>query len=89
MIGVFFDPTLDAIYKYNRFFKTLLEKNFKSVLNRKDSIVTFYLSFVLLLLKIGPLFKEQNCKQNVFRTYSIGNIKIIIALLVEIITFYI
>lgn len=79
---------LNIGYKQDRFSKTLLEKDLRFVLNRKDGIVTFNLSLVLLLAEVDSVAKKQSCKKETFRVCNIGHIKIIFALLAEVIIFY-
>lgn len=55
ILKVFSNPILNIIYKYGRFFKVLLEKNFKLVLNKKVNLVLFFLYLILLLLKVDPI----------------------------------
>lgn len=52
MLEILFDFSLDVDYKQDKFFKTWLEKNFKFVLDKENNIVTFNLSFILLLAKV-------------------------------------
>lgn len=49
---------LDASHKWGRFFKTLLEKDFKFILNRNNSIIAFNLSFVLLLAEVNLVLEK-------------------------------
>lgn len=65
------------------------EKDFEFVLNRRDNIVVFNISFVLLLAKFDFILKKQGCKRDVLGTCSINYVKIIFALLIEIIELYI
>lgn len=75
-------------YKYNRFFNTLLDKSFKFVSNREKNILVFYLTLILLLVEIDPILEKQSFKKDVFITCGNSYIKIIFALLVKFIAFY-
>lgn len=76
-------------YKRGEFFKSLLEKGLEFVLNKRNNIVTFDLSFILLLIEINCVAEKQNRKKNAFKTRGTGYIKIILAFLTEIVAFYI
>lgn len=58
VLGVFFNFTLDAIHEGGRLAETLMKKSFEFVPNRKNSIVAFHLSFVLLPVIIDPFPEE-------------------------------
>lgn len=75
-------------YKYGRFSKTLLEKNFKFASNRENNIVIFYSSFVLLLIEIDVIAKDQSYKKDMFIAYGIGHVKIIFTLPVKVLIYY-
>ena len=81
-----FDP--DASHKQGGFSKTLLEKSLEFVPNKKDSIVAFNLSFVLLPAEINPVLEEQRRKKDAFVASGPGCIKMILKLLTEVITIY-
>lgn len=54
ILRILLNLNLDTGYKCNKFFKTLL----KFVLNKKNGIVTFNLSFMLLPAKIGFILEK-------------------------------
>lgn len=85
----FFNLALNTIYKHNRFFKALLETNFKFVLSKKISFIFFFLYLVLLLSKLNSIIEKESCKKYIFEVYSDSYLEIIFALLVEVIIFYI
>lgn len=58
MLKILLDFYLNADYKQNRFSKTLTKKDFEFVLNRKNIIIMFYCSFVLLPVEVN-LFPEK------------------------------
>lgn len=58
ILGFFFNFVLDIIYKYDKFSKTLLKKNLELFSNKKDSLVLFFLHFMLLPLKIDFIIKK-------------------------------
>lgn len=65
------------------------KKSFKFVLYKRDGIIAFNSSFMLLLAEIGPISKEQSCERNIFITRSTGHTKIILILSTKVVTFYI
>lgn len=89
ILKVCFDYVLNPIYKYNWFFKALWEKNLKFLLSEKDNLVLLLLYFILLPSKICSIIKNQNYKKGVFIVDGFNYLKIILALLIKIIKFYI
>lgn len=89
MLRIQLDFNLDISYKQCRFLKTLLKKDFEFVLSNRDSIIAFYLSFVLLLAKIDFILEEQDYKKDELAAYDTSCIKIIFALLIKVVIFYI
>lgn len=89
ILKVFFDLILDTVYKYDGFFKTLLEKNFKFISSKRNCTFVFYLSFMLLLAKINLVLENWNRNKDAFMTCIISYVEIILTLLTEIIAFYI
>lgn len=51
MLRIPLDLSFNTGYKDDKFFKTLLRKDFKFVLNKKNDIIAFNLGFMLLLAK--------------------------------------
>lgn len=88
VLQVFFYLSLDVYYKRNKFFKTLLEKSFKFISSKKDSIFAFHSSFILLSAEINAIVEKKNCKKDALMSCSIGCIKIIFTLSIEVIAFY-
>lgn len=58
MLKVLFDFIINIIYKYSRFFKTLLKKGFKFVLYKKSNFVLLNSSFVSLLIEVDFILKK-------------------------------
>lgn len=58
LLGILLDLSLNANYKEDKFFKTLLKKDLKFVLSRKNGIIAFNLSFMLFPAKIDFVLKE-------------------------------
>lgn len=79
---------LDIGHKQDGFSKTLIKKSLKFVPNRREGTIAFNLSFVLLLAKVDPIPEEQDCKRDVLVARGTGCIKIVFALLTEVIIFY-
>lgn len=86
-ISLNFDP--DASYKQYKFSKTLSKKELEFVPNRKNNIVAFNLGLMLLLPKINLIAEKKNCKMHVFISHDTSCIEMILALLTEVVTFYI
>lgn len=78
----------DASYKYYIIFKILPKKSFEFFLNNENYIITFYLSFMLLLIKVDLIVEKQSRKKDGFGACSTGYIKIILILLIEIIVLH-
>lgn len=64
------------------------EKDLKFVENRRDDTVAFNLSFILLLMEVDPISKEQSCKRYILGVCSSCHIKIVFALLAKIIALH-
>ena len=79
---------LDASYERDRFSEILLEKGLEFVLSRRNSIIVFNLSFILLLVKINPVLEKQSCKNDAFVVRTFGRVKIILTLLIKVIVLY-
>lgn len=84
-----FNLSPDIDYNLDRFFKILPKKNLKVVLSKRDNIIVFDLSFILLTSKIDSIIDKQSCKKNALKACGIGYIEIIFALLIKIIALYI
>lgn len=59
------------------------------VLNRKDGIIIFNSSFLLLLVEISFILKKQNGKRDVLITYKFDLVKIIFTLAAKVVVLYI
>lgn len=89
ILRITLDLSPDAGHKSGRFSKTLPKKSLEFVPNRGDGIVTFNLSFVLLLAEVDLILEEQSCKKNALKTYNTSYIKMIFVLLAEVVALYI
>lgn len=89
VLKILLDFNTNISYKQCRFFKTYSKKGLEFILNIKNGIIVFNLSFVLLLIKVDPIIEKQNCKKNTFRTNDIGVVKIVFALLIKVVILYI
>lgn len=89
VLGILFKLNLDAGYIYSRFSKTLLEKSLIFVTNKKNNIIVFNLSLMLLLAKIDLIPEKQSYKKDVFMICGTGYNKIVFALLKKKSTLYI
>lgn len=66
ILRVLFDLITKDIYKYDRFFDTLLEISFEFILGRKSCFIPFFLYIILLLLQVNSILKELGYKRYVF-----------------------
>lgn len=66
-----------------------MEKNLKFVLDRRDDIIIFNLGLVLLSAEVDSISKKQSREEDTLRVYAISHIKIVLALLTEIIVSYV
>lgn len=89
VLKILLNLSSDAIYKCNRFSKIILEKSLKFISNKKNYIVAFNLSFVLLSVKVNPILEKQDYKKDALVAYGTSHIKIILILLTNVIVFYI
>lgn len=65
ILGVLLNFNPNTSYKYSRFSKILLKKDFKFFSNNENNIITFNLSFILLLIKIN-LIKKNNAVKRIY-----------------------
>lgn len=63
-------------------------KSFKFVLSKRNSIFAFYWDFVLLVVEVDSILKEQGHKKDMLKSCDAGFVEIIFALLAEIIALY-
>lgn len=89
MIKIILNFYLNAYYKQNKFFKILSKKNLKFISSRRNNIVTFNLSFILLLTKVNSNSKKYINKKEIFITRDFTYIKMIFILFKKIVIFYI
>lgn len=78
----------DIGYKRGRFSKTLIEKNLEFFPHKGGGLVALYLSFVLLSAKVDPIVEVWDYKKYILKACDIGRVKIVIALLTEIVTLH-
>lgn len=83
LLGILLNLGLDANYKQVKFFKTLLEKSFKFVLQKRNNNIAFMLRFVLLLIEVDQILEKQGRKRHAFVVYSSDHVKIILTLLAK------
>lgn len=57
ILEILFDFNLDDSYKQDKFSKILLKKSFLFVSSKKNSIVTFNLGFIVLLIEVNSVSK--------------------------------
>lgn len=65
VLNIYLNFYLDISYKQDRFFDVLVKKNFEFVIYKKNDIVLFNLSLVLLLAKVNSISKKQKLKKNI------------------------
>lgn len=88
MLKISLDLNRDAGHKGGGFSKTLLEKSLRFVPSRGDSTVIFNLGLLLLPADVDLIPKEQGFKEDKLGTCDIGHIKMVLAMLIEVITLY-
>lgn len=66
ILKVLFNLTINAICKYNRFFKTLMKKNLEFNLRKKVGSISLFLYFILLPLKVNLVLEKQRYKKDIF-----------------------
>lgn len=89
VLRVFFNLTPDIIHKRNRFFKILLEKDFKFVLCEKSDPVPLNLSLMLLLAEVDPISEKQGYKEDVLVARGTAYAEMILALSIKVVALYI
>lgn len=89
VLEVWFNLISDVVNKRSRFSKTLFEKNLKFILSRRSGPVTFVPGFSLLSADVDSIPEIRNSKKDAFMTFGSSCFKIIFALLIEIVIFYI
>lgn len=88
LLGILLDLSSDVSYEQCGFLKSFLEKSFKIVLSNKNSIIAFYLSFVLLLVEVDPILEKKSCKKDVLITRNIDYIEIVFKPLTKLIALH-
>lgn len=62
VLGVFFNLSLNVIYKYSRFAKNFSNKGLKFVLYERNSLVFFNSNLIMLLTKFNIFSKNKTIK---------------------------
>ena len=88
VLGILLDFGPDASHKQGGFSKTLPEKGFQFVPSRRDGIVAFNLSFVLLPAEVNPISEQQGREGDAFVARDSGRIKMILTLSPEIVALH-
>ena len=89
MLGIPLNLSLDVGHKRGRFSETLSEKGLEFILSKESSSVAINLGLVLLPAKVDPILEERGRKRNTLGPRSTGHVKMVLALLTEIIALYI
>ena len=89
VLGILLNLGPDTSYKQGRFPKTLLEKSLQFLLSKKNDIVAFDFSLILLLIEIDSIPEEQSRKRDALRACGTGRIEIVFAFLTEVIALYV
>lgn len=89
MLRIPLDFCLNANYKGDGFSKTLQKKSVKFFLSKKDDIITFNLSLVLLPTEFDLISKKQSCKKNMLRNCGVAYMNIVPTLSTKVIIFHI
>lgn len=88
VLKISFNLTLNAIYKRSKFFKTLSEKSFKFILDKKNSSILFIFYLILLTVEINLVSKKLKYKKDAFIICSTSYVKIIFAILTKVVVLY-
>lgn len=89
VLKILLDLGLNTYYQYGRFSETLLEKDFKLIVNKKNNTIIFNSSFILLLIEVDFVLEKQSYKKDTFMITSIRHVKIVLILVIKIIAFHI
>lgn len=89
ILEVYFNLTLDNIYKYGGLPKVFSEKCFKLVLCDKGNSVSFNSSLELFSAEIDFFPKKQGYKGYAFMAFHISDFKMVFTLLAKVVTFYV
>lgn len=57
-MAILLNFSINNNYKYHRFSKTLLKKSLEFVLYKKNNIIIFNSSFILLLIEVDLIIKK-------------------------------
>lgn len=79
---------LDISYKQGEFSITLPDKGLKFVPSKKNDTVVFNLDFMLIPAEIDFILEKRDYKGDTLKVNDTGAIKIIFALSIEIVTYY-
>lgn len=88
MLKISLNLSPNTNYKYSGFSKTLLKKTFKFVLSKKNDIIIFNLSLILMLTKFNLILEKQSYKKDALIAYATDYIKIVLPLSTKIIALY-
>lgn len=66
----------------------MLNKRLEFVISSRDSTIIFNIIFVLLLAEVNPIPEKQVDKMDMLGTSSIGHIKMILALSINVVALY-
>ena len=88
VLGIPLDLGPDASHERGGFSETLPEKGLEFVPNRRNGIVAFHLSFVLLPAEVNPISKERGREEDAFVARGSGRVEIILTLLTKIIALH-
>lgn len=89
MLGISLNLSLENGYKCSRLSKTLLKKGLEFALYRRNSIVAFDMSFVLLSIEIDYILEKQSCKKDALMFHSSGYVKMVFTLLIKVVALHI
>lgn len=89
MFGIPLDLGLDDSHKRGGFSKVLAEKGFEFASSRRDSIVFFNLSLVLLPAEVDFVLKERGRKGDAFVARGSGYVEIVLTLSTEVVAIHV
>lgn len=89
ILGVFSHFALNVVHKSSQLSKAFSQEGFELVPGLEDYTITFDSAFMLLPAEENTILQKACCKKHVSVAFSSSYFKIVLALLVEVIVFYI
>ena len=88
MLGIPLNFSPDIGHKRGGFSETLSEKGLEFILSKGGGPVALNLGLTLLPVEVEPIPKEQGCEGNTLEPCDTGRVKMVLALLTEIVALH-